>query len=89
MSLIFSDRLDKLDLGENFITGIPPAIFNGTLTVNDLNLDYNYIEVLPAAAFRSVGPRRLYLGMNRISTVDSNAFEVTTTFSNRKRQKGK
>ncbi len=31
-------RLDKLDLGENFITSIPPGMFNKTLSVNDLNL---------------------------------------------------
>lgn len=69
-------RLDKLDLGENFITGVPRNVFNGTLTVNDLNLDYNYIETLPAAAFRAISPRRLYLGMNRIASINPEAFEV-------------
>jgi hypothetical protein len=34
----YMKRLDKLDLGENFITSIPPGIFNKTLSVNDLNL---------------------------------------------------
>ena len=67
-------RLDKLDLGENFITSLSPNMFNGTLAVNDLNLDHNYIEALGADAFRSITPRRIYLGTNRISTVQPNAF---------------
>ena len=49
-------------------------MFNGTLVVNDLNLDHNYIEALDADAFRSITPRRIYLGTNRISTVQPNAF---------------
>ena len=36
-------RIDKLDLGENFISVLPPSMFNGTLSITDLNLDYNYI----------------------------------------------
>ena len=61
-------------LGENFLTNIPPIMFNGTLTVNDLNLEYNYIERLEDSAFISLQPRRLYLGHNRISYVDDQAF---------------
>ena len=67
-------RLDKLDLGENFISSIPTNMFNGSLSVNDLNLDYNYIEKLQENAFKSISPRRIYLGMNRISNIDDNAF---------------
>ncbi len=59
-------QLDKLDLGKNFLTTIPPVMFNGTLTTYDLNLEYNYIERLEASAFISLSPRRLYLGYNRI-----------------------
>ena len=70
----YPKRLDKLDLGENFITSLSPIMFNGTLVVNDLNLDHNYIEALDADAFRSITPRRIYLGTNRISTVQPNAF---------------
>ena len=36
-------RIDKLDLGENFLSSLPVNMFNGTLAVTDLNLDYNYI----------------------------------------------
>ena len=67
-------QLDRLALGENFLTNIPPIMFNGTLTVNDLNLEYNYIERLEDSAFISLQPRRLYLGHNRISYVDDQAF---------------
>ncbi|XP_059082371.1 chaoptin-like isoform X2 [Tigriopus californicus] len=67
-------RLDKLDMGENFITAIPMNMFNGTLNVNDLNLDYNYIERIRRANFRTINPRRIYLGMNRISEIEPDAF---------------
>ena len=67
-------QLDRLDLGENFLTSLPPIMFNGTLTVNDLNLEYNYIERLEDSAFISLQPRRLYLGHNRISYIDPKTF---------------
>ena len=67
-------QLDRLDLGENFLTSIPPIMFNGTLTVNDLNMEYNYLERLEDSAFISLQPRRLYLGHNRISDIDGQAF---------------
>lgn len=70
----YKKRLDKLDLGENFISSVPQNMFNFTLTVNDLNLDYNYIEKLQEDAFKSISPRRIYLGMNRISSIDTEAF---------------
>lgn len=70
----YKKRMDKLDLGENFISSIPTNMFNNTLSVNDLNLDYNYIEKLQEDVFKSVTPRRVYLGMNRITTIDKNAF---------------
>ena len=49
-------------------------MFNGTLTVNDLNMEYNYLERLEDSAFISLQPRRLYLGHNRISDIDGQAF---------------
>ncbi len=36
--LALARHMDKIDLGENFITDVPHNMFNGTLTVNDLNL---------------------------------------------------
>ena len=73
-SFAYKKRMDKLDLGENFISSIPTNMFNNTLTVNDLNLDYNYIKKLQENVFKSVTPRRVYLGMNRIASIDANAF---------------
>ena len=67
-------QLDRLDLGENFLTNIPPIMFNGTLTVNDLNIEYNYLEKLEASAFISLQPKRLYLSHNRINAIDPQAF---------------
>ena len=45
------------------------------MNVNDLKLDYNYIEILQEGVFQSLMPRRVYLGMNRIKTIDRNAFD--------------
>ncbi len=36
--------------------------------------DYNYIEELKQSAFVSVSPRRLFLGMNRLSSIHPKAF---------------
>lgn len=67
-------RLDKLDLGENFITAIRPDMLGGRVVVKDLHLDHNYIEALGEGALVSVLPRRVYLGANRISQVHQGAF---------------
>ena len=72
--LSYHKRLDKLDLGENFLSSIPRNMFNSSLSVNDLNLDYNYIEKLHEDAFKSISPRRIYLGMNKIKYIHENAF---------------
>ncbi len=57
--------MEKLDLGENFLTRVPSDAFNGSLDVNDLNLDYNYIERLQRGDMAALTPRRLFMGMNR------------------------
>ena len=75
----YEKRLDKLDLGENFISSVPQNMFNNTLSVNDLNLDYNYIESLQENAFKSISPRRIYLGMNRIRDIHPDAFSGLET----------
>ena len=62
-------------MGENFITSVPAAAFGSTLTVNDLNLDHNYIESLGMRQFGSLSPRRLYLAHNRIVELDDNVFD--------------
>ena len=49
-------------------------MFNGSITINDINLEYNYLEKLEASAFISIQPRRLYLGHNRIEEVHPKAF---------------
>ena len=52
-----------------------PDMFGGTLRVNDLNLDHNYIENIGSEAFASLEPRRLYLAANRIASVHDDAFK--------------
>lgn len=71
----YNKRIDKLDLGENFLSGLPARMFNGSLVVNDLNLDYNYIDKLQEGVFASLSPRRVYLGMNRIAAIHDKAFQ--------------
>ena len=74
-----SKKFDKLDLGENFITTMPSAAFGGSLTVNDLNLDHNYIETLSKRQFAAIVPRRLYLSHNRIASIEDHAFSGAET----------
>ena len=44
------------------------------LTVNDLNIEYNYLEKLEDSAFISLQPKRIYLSHNRIHFIDEQAF---------------
>lgn len=67
-------KLDKLDLGENALQSLPNNLFNGSLTVRDLNLDLNYIRSVPAQAFRGLNAGRIYLSMNRLEEIDDRAF---------------
>ncbi|XP_040574912.1 chaoptin [Lepeophtheirus salmonis] len=68
-------HLDKLDIGENFIVSLPENMFNGSVDVIDLNLDYNYVERIGPRVFKSLNARRIYLGFNRIEFIDDEAFE--------------
>ncbi|XP_046988101.1 chaoptin-like [Schistocerca americana] len=69
-------RLEQLDLGDNGIHAIPETLFNGSLQVRDLHLDYNYLTGLPAQVFRGTNAVRIYLSMNRLRSrnVDPRAF---------------
>ena len=54
-------------------------MFGGTIRVNDLNLDHNYIEMIGERSFEALEPRRLYLGANRIQLIDDEAFTGAET----------
>ncbi|KAG8232838.1 hypothetical protein J437_LFUL010946 [Ladona fulva] len=67
-------RLDKLDLGENFLRSLPSPMFNGSVVVRDLNLDGNHLRTIPAQAFRGTNAGRIYLSLNRLESLDERAF---------------
>lgn len=69
-------RLEKLDLGENLISVLPDggSLFNRSLQVRDLYLDFNRITRLPESAFRGTNAARLYLTANGLTSMDEKAF---------------
>lgn len=67
-------KLDKLDLGENFIRFIPQNVFNGSLSVRDLYLDFNLLSRIDDEAFKHINPGRLYLSSNNINNITDKAF---------------
>lgn len=66
--------LDRLDLGDNHLQTVPAGVFNGSLQIRDLHLDLNYLRTLPAQALRGCNTVRLFLGNNRLETLDERAF---------------
>ncbi|MCL4120525.1 UNVERIFIED_CONTAM: hypothetical protein GTU68_060319 [Idotea baltica] len=66
--------LDKLDIGENFIRFIPDKLFNETLAVRDLYLDFNLLTEIQDEAFKGINPGRLYLSSNSINNISDKAF---------------
>ncbi|XP_045122788.1 chaoptin-like [Portunus trituberculatus] len=71
---VVQKKLDKLDLGENFIRFIPNNLFNGSLTVRDLHLDFNLLTEIQERAFQGLNPGRLYLSSNNIFNISEEAF---------------
>ena len=68
-------RLKKLDLGENLISSLSGgAMFNRSLHIRDLYLDFNRITQLPDSAFRGTNVNRLYLAANGLVEIDERAF---------------
>lgn len=68
-------RLKKLDLGENLISSLQGgAMFNRSLHVRDLYLDYNRIPRIPDSAFRGTNVKGLYLAGNGLFSIDERAF---------------
>ncbi|CAL1270134.1 unnamed protein product [Larinioides sclopetarius] len=75
-------HLEKLELSNNMLTHIPECVFNGSFTIKELNLDFNFLRGLTARTFKSTKLERLILSNNRISIVHSDAFvgiETTLT----------
>lgn len=69
-------RLEKLDLGENLISTLPEAgtLFNRSIHIRDLYLDFNRITRLADSPFRGTNVARLYLAANGMVSIDERAF---------------
>lgn len=70
-------RMDKLDLGENYIelaAGNTSTSSGHTFTIRDLHLDSNRLRMLPGHAFKGLSVARLYLSRNGMEYVDEKAF---------------
>ncbi|XP_054716428.1 chaoptin-like [Uloborus diversus] len=75
-------HLDKMDLSNNLLTHITECVFNGSFTIKELHLDFNFIRSLSARSFKGTKLERLMLANNRISNIHSDAFaglETTLT----------
>ncbi|XP_076309663.1 uncharacterized protein LOC143224978 [Tachypleus tridentatus] len=68
-------HMDKLDFSHNLLTKIHSKIFNGTFSVRELSLSYNYVRIIPMRVFRDISIRRLSLANNRLSSISVGAFE--------------
>ncbi|GFV56483.1 chaoptin [Trichonephila clavipes] len=75
-------HLEKLELSNNMLTHIPECVFNGSFTIKELNLDFNFLRSHSARTFKGTKLERLILSNNRISTVHSDSFVgIETTLS--------
>ncbi|GFY38074.1 chaoptin [Trichonephila inaurata madagascariensis] len=75
-------HLEKLELSNNMLMHIPECVFNGSFTIKELNLDFNFLRSLSARTFKGTKLERLILSNNRISTVHSDSFVgIETTLS--------
>ena len=54
-------KFDKLDLGENLISHLGSSMFNRSLQIRDLYLDFNRLNRLNDSVFRGTALQRLYL----------------------------
>ncbi|XP_073983632.1 uncharacterized protein isoform X2 [Rhodnius prolixus] len=72
-------NLDKLDLGDNFLKEINRNTLNGSVTIKDLNLDYNYFKTLPEYMFKGLTIGRISISMNKLETIHERAFEGLQT----------
>ena len=64
----------ELRLSHNLLTELPGRLFNGSTRVHDLHLQYNQLSSLRRSAFAGLHLARLFLGYNRLTWVDADAF---------------
>ncbi|KAG8198837.1 hypothetical protein JTE90_007139 [Oedothorax gibbosus] len=67
-------RLEKMELSNNMLTHITECVFNGSFTVRELNLDFNFLRSLSARVFKGTKLEILILSNNRIVSIHSDAF---------------
>ncbi|XP_015910464.1 chaoptin [Parasteatoda tepidariorum] len=67
-------RLEKLELSNNMMTHFPECVFNGSFTIKELHLDFNFIRILSGRSFKGTKLERLVLANNRITNIHADAF---------------
>ena len=65
-------HLEELHLANNKFTHVPS--FNNVTQLKILDLSYNRIRYLPTDVFQGTSMQELYLGYNRLKTLDMNTF---------------
>lgn len=68
-------KLDKIDLGENMINDLPEKLFNGSVSIREINLEYNNIKLFRAGVFDGLKLGKLTLSRNLIESVSDDAFQ--------------
>ncbi|XP_015910441.2 chaoptin [Parasteatoda tepidariorum] len=66
--------LEKMELSNNLLTHLPECVFNGSFTIKELHVDFNFIRTLSARSFKGTKLERLVLANNRIINIHSDAF---------------
>ncbi|KAH9365486.1 hypothetical protein HPB48_019922 [Haemaphysalis longicornis] len=53
---------------------LPDKLFNGSVNLRDLHMEFNFITAIPVGLFRSVSVERLSLANNRLTDIAEHAF---------------
>lgn len=67
-------RLEKLEVSNNMLSELPECVFNGSFTIKELHLEFNFLRTLSARSFKSTKLERLFAANNRINAIHSDAF---------------
>ncbi|UYV60684.1 GPRNNB1 [Cordylochernes scorpioides] len=68
-------HFDNLDLSHNLLTTISDRLFNGSLVVRDLRLDYNFLKSLSVRSLHGLFLERVSFSNNRLTTLPDLLFQ--------------
>ncbi|KFM75101.1 Vasorin, partial [Stegodyphus mimosarum] len=63
-----------MEISNNMLVQVPECVFNGSFTIKELHLDFNFLRTLSARSFKNTRLERLVLANNRITAIHSDAF---------------